>query len=203
MEAGPESAGYRLKKFARRNKGPVAASAALLLVLTLGIIGTSWGLVLAADRAEAEREARKLADERAVEATLAADAEREARELADEKATEARLAADAERAARARAEFQAYVANIAAADAALMAVEVATAKRRLRTAPEALRNWEWHLLLGLSDRSDATLRGHEGKVSSVAFSLDATRMVSGSYDRTIKLWDASVRSHLDSALDTQ
>ena len=34
------------------------------------------------------------------------------------------------------------------------------------------------------------LRGHEDRVYSVAFSADGTRIVSGSHDNTLRLWDA-------------
>ena len=34
-----------------------------------------------------------------------------------------------------------------------------------------------------------TLEGHSGYVRSVAFSPDSKRVASGSYDRTIKIWD--------------
>jgi WD40 repeat protein len=34
----------------------------------------------------------------------------------------------------------------------------------------------------------ATLRGHDGHVSSVAFSPDDKTLASGSYDMTVKLW---------------
>jgi serine/threonine protein kinase/Tfp pilus assembly protein PilF len=47
VAAGPPSAGYRLRKFVRRNKGPVAAGLALAALLVLGTVGTSIGLVWA------------------------------------------------------------------------------------------------------------------------------------------------------------
>jgi eukaryotic-like serine/threonine-protein kinase len=66
VQACPPSLGYRLRKFVRRNRGPVLAVAVVVLSLIAGIIGTSWGLFRAesalqaeADRAEGERIARK------------------------------------------------------------------------------------------------------------------------------------------------
>ena len=41
-----------------------------------------------------------------------------------------------------------------------------------------------------------TLEGHSGSVYSVAFSLDSQRIVSGSHNDTIKLWDAQTGSEL-------
>ncbi len=55
--AGPESAGYRLRKFLRRNRGAVAAVAAVLVVLAAGVVATAWALVgQTRARAEAERQ---------------------------------------------------------------------------------------------------------------------------------------------------
>ena len=47
VQACPPSAGYRLRKFVRRNKGPVLAAFLVMLVLVVGIIGTTWGMIRA------------------------------------------------------------------------------------------------------------------------------------------------------------
>ncbi len=57
--ACPPSAAYRLRKFARRNKGPVVAVSLVLLALVAGIVGTTLGLLQARTAAQAEREARE------------------------------------------------------------------------------------------------------------------------------------------------
>jgi serine/threonine protein kinase len=74
--AGPPSAGYRLRKFARRNKGPVLAAAAVAIALLGGAAITTWQAVRAkraevdARREEANAVAeRARADEEAATAT--------------------------------------------------------------------------------------------------------------------------------------
>src|SRR5438034_5438542 len=78
VEACPPSAGYRLKKFVRRNKGRVVAAGLVLVALLAGIAGTSTGLIRAeqerrnalsaqyaeAERAEGERRAKEEAQTR-------------------------------------------------------------------------------------------------------------------------------------------
>jgi len=49
--ATPPSAGYRVRKFVRRHRGPVVAGSLLLLALVAGIVGTTWGM-MRAHRAE-------------------------------------------------------------------------------------------------------------------------------------------------------
>ena len=68
VTASPPSAVYRLQKFARRNRGPVAAGATLFVLLVAGVIGTSFGMIRARE-AEALAKAEAVrADAEAVEA---------------------------------------------------------------------------------------------------------------------------------------
>lgn len=70
--AGPQSAAYRLRKFVARNKPQVAAGIAVLIVLVLGVVGTSGGLVWALDeRSRSEQASRD-------EASARRDAQRDA-----------------------------------------------------------------------------------------------------------------------------
>ncbi|MFL5341108.1 MAG: protein kinase domain-containing protein [Gemmataceae bacterium] len=67
--ACPPSAGYRLRKFLRKNKRPVLAGSLVLLALIGGIIGTSWQ----AARATRERNQKETARQAAVEQRLRAE----------------------------------------------------------------------------------------------------------------------------------
>src|SRR5262249_2405123 len=51
-------AGYRMRKFVRRNRGPVVAASVVLCCLVGGMAGTSWGLIRATTEAKAARQAR-------------------------------------------------------------------------------------------------------------------------------------------------
>jgi eukaryotic-like serine/threonine-protein kinase len=71
--ACPPSATYKMRKFARRNRGPMLAVSVVLLALVGGIIGTTWGMVRAV---RAQTRAR-------AEEARAKQAEREMKEQAD------------------------------------------------------------------------------------------------------------------------
>ena len=49
VRACPPSAGYRLRKYLRRHKGPVLAAALVVLALVGGLVGTTWGMLRATD----------------------------------------------------------------------------------------------------------------------------------------------------------
>jgi tetratricopeptide (TPR) repeat protein len=101
VEACPPSAGYRFRKFVRRNKGAVVTGLGMFLLLAGGIVGTTWGLIraerarmhaLAARQAEAEQ--RRLAEVNEQKARAAADAERTAKDTAQARAAESQAVLD-------------------------------------------------------------------------------------------------------------
>jgi tetratricopeptide (TPR) repeat protein len=106
---GPPSTGYRLRKFVRRNQGPVRAGVALAALLVLGIVGTSIGLAWAL---EAERAAIAAA---AAEAHQRQDAETQrdrakaAEKLANERLLEVTREKQRARAAETQAKEEAAI----------------------------------------------------------------------------------------------
>jgi tetratricopeptide (TPR) repeat protein len=61
VTAGPPTAAYRVRKFIRRNRPQVIAATLLLMALTAGVLGTTWGMV----RADAQRVRAEKATDRA------------------------------------------------------------------------------------------------------------------------------------------
>jgi serine/threonine protein kinase/WD40 repeat protein len=76
VEARPPSAGYRLRKFVKRNRGPVVAAAVLLLALVAGVIGTTWGMARAVQSERIAREEEQKARRERDDAKAAREAVR-------------------------------------------------------------------------------------------------------------------------------
>jgi serine/threonine protein kinase/tetratricopeptide (TPR) repeat protein len=116
VHACPPSASYRFRKFARRNKGILTASAAVIAALLIGTIASTWQAVRATRYARAETAALALAraNERAANEN-AAKAEA-ARQRAEKSFREARLA------------FKRVLADAVAADGKWAAVPLAARK---------------------------------------------------------------------------
>lgn len=73
IAARPASTLYQLRKFARRNKGAVAAGVAAMVILIGGLVGTSYGLAQALRAREGEAQHRILAEKSEVAAIAARD----------------------------------------------------------------------------------------------------------------------------------
>ena len=216
LEAGPESTIYRFKKTLRKHKGLFIAAAIVFLVLVVGIITTTTESIRAnkqAARAEQEKTRAVSAAKSEANQRLVADKaleEAKAANVVAEQAVEGLVEG------MTIAFQQAYSGNIHAAFAAINQDEQASARRRLNSARDSFALYkdilntktvggldspfalpldhlpfEWRYLHAKNDDSLAVLKGHKNSVNSVALSPDGSRIVSGSGDSTVRLWDVA------------
>jgi len=172
--AGPPSAGYRLRKFVRRNRRHVLAGLIVLLALLAGIAGTTWGLF----RAEAARKVAVAA--RKAEADRA-DGERQAR-----------VQAEAEKAKAERAEQQTLEDYRAATDDAIAQLigskpEVGTKERTYLE--NTLKRWQEFAARQTDDERGQAIRaeGHQriGVLWQKLGRLDDAHLA---YENALNLW---------------
>src|SRR5262249_7813999 len=135
VQACPPSMGYRLSKFARRNKGPVLAASLVALALVVGIIGTTWGMILATDEATERGKAEQQAQERE---ELAEKAERRAKEDRDEAITQKNRVLDQQYA------LGMYPVSRLWRDGGHIQVRRLLDALRPGPGEPDLRGWEWH-----------------------------------------------------------
>ena len=125
VQACPPSAGYRLRKFARKNRTLLAAAgtfAALLLIATLA------AMFAAAQSARLASQSTRLLE-----------TEHELRSTAERRV-------DEERKAKQKLEWNLYLNRIARAQQEVLAQNIGGAEELLEECPVHLRGWEWHFL---------------------------------------------------------
>ncbi|MFN0125433.1 MAG: protein kinase domain-containing protein, partial [Verrucomicrobiales bacterium] len=166
----------RTVKWIRRNPGVFAALSVIALSLTAGATVSTW---LALKEAKAWKEEFK-------QRMAAQDAQAVAMGM-QRKAEIATRQADAN---LRRAEWLVYAGKLMLAQTEFEFGNGGLAGRYLSESQEDLRGWEYRYL---SKRINAqqTLLGHNGTVSSVAFSPDGQRIITGSEDGTAKVWETA------------
>ncbi|PHS06667.1 MAG: hypothetical protein COA78_14100 [Blastopirellula sp.] len=188
IEARPPSAGYKLSKLIRKNRFAVGFAGTVVLLLVIGIGVSTYLAFWAMDKTAVARAAEQKAEESENRATD----DRTIAQLAREKAENAELAAIA---SQEKTEATLARSNYLLADARWNEQRAGDANHLLNQVPEKYRNFEWYLSHRQFLGSDFTCYGHY-QIMSIAFSPDGSRLASGSYHDTIKLWDVQTGSEL-------
>jgi eukaryotic-like serine/threonine-protein kinase len=177
VRARPPSLAYLLGKQLRRHRVPVTAAAVVLLATVIGVV-VSFLQISAALEQEKEAKGEAQDREQKLKATLA------------EKET---LLSEGARAYCELSDREFRNKNVPGSlNWLLRAYEVAPADDPLRPS--------YRHLLAARARSLERLLVHGDKVAAVAFSPDSTRVLTGSADRTARLWDAATGQPLGEPL---
>ena len=195
VHAGPPTAAYRLRKFARKYQAALATAGLFIGLLVLASVFSTWQ-ALRATRAEAVAEERRKEAEKA---------EGQAINDRDEKERQRVRAVEAERAARAerqRAELNAaqarrnlYTAHMQQIQLEWDRSDIARVRELLAkySSPAAekddLRGWEWGYWTRMCEQELRTLKGHEGPVNAVAFNSDGSLVASAGQDGKLCVWN--------------
>jgi len=183
IRARPVGLVERAVKWVRRNPVVSGLVATVLLASTSGAIVSGYFANAARLEATAARNAETEAAERA-------GTEAVAKTLAQQETKRAEAEAKRAEEQLQRAEWLVYAGKLSLAQSAFAEGNGAVAMQHLEECQWNLRGWEHHHLWTLYNSNQRTLRGHTGRVSSVALSPDGTRILTGSWDYTAKVWDA-------------
>jgi serine/threonine protein kinase len=169
----------------KRRRVQLVLAGAVLLLLLAGALGVG----LAALWQVAERE-KASAETARGEAEIARDGQKAAREESEKARDLAEKAHDREKQTREKLAVVEYGRTMQLAHQEWRENNLVVTRALLDGSDPRLRGWEWHYLDRIFDSSLLTLKGHTGFVNAVSWSPDGSRLLTGSGDRTAKVWDA-------------
>ncbi len=173
--ARPPSLLDEFQKTVRRHKFGFAAATAVMAALFLGLVASAWQAVEATRARKAEAQQRMAAQQSEALAMVERRKAEAERQRAEEQLG--------------RAEWLLYASKLTLAQNDFETGNGGLAQHHLDECPPNLRGWE-HRYLQARLNAKQTLTGHRSAVTSVAFSPDGQRIVTGSEDGTAKVWDA-------------
>jgi len=180
--AGPETAMYRVQKFVRRHAGSVTTVALIAAAIILGLVVSTVMYLQAEEARQKEVAARSQAEQATKEEAVARTRAEQAEEATKQKAEELRRTL--------------YANSIQLADAKYREGNIKRVRELLNACPNDLRGWEWEHLNHILDQSDVSITTNQDGVVSMALSPDGKRIVSGGWDKTIKVWDVASSGEL-------
>jgi eukaryotic-like serine/threonine-protein kinase len=172
--AVPPSVGYRLRKFVRRNRGPVVAAACVLVAIVGGLIGATFGVV----ESQKQREVVSLLQQ--------TEQARQDAETARDQLGREKHQTELGRETLSRVE---YARSVDLAHREYLANNIGRAQELLDACRGDLRGWEWRYVDRLMNGNLRTLR-HESRVTAVAANADGSRVVTGETNSAVRLWDS-------------
>jgi WD40 repeat protein/tRNA A-37 threonylcarbamoyl transferase component Bud32 len=169
-------------KLVKRN--PVEAMfVTVILALLIGGAGLVYAKYL--DAKEKERIAKVNADEANKQTGIANDKTGQLAQKTRDLQDEVRRTKEAERLAKRQRDN----ATILMAQGDFANNNALLARERLAEIEPENRGWEWHYLKRQFEGGLFCLNGHTGGVISVGMNADGSRIVTGSFDQTARVWD--------------
>ncbi len=200
VEACPPTASYRMRKFARKYRTPLAVAGAFVLLLITGATVSAWQAIRATSAEQTARSSEQAARLSEQVAQKRKDEADEAKQLAEQRRDDLAAVNDSLRRANYVADMN--LARVAWDENNLSRAHELLEKHRLRPGGTDLRGFEWHYLRRLLQSELLTVKAHAGVVLAVAFTPDGKRLVTSGSSRPwynvagqrlpdgVKFWDA-------------
>ncbi len=183
VEACPPTAGYRLRKFGRKYRTPLAVAGAFMVVLVLGVVASTWQAIRATVAEGAAQNRKRDADE--------------ARGIAEKRRDEVAVVNQNLKQTMGDLRLALYVSDLNRAykswdEGNVQRVEELLERHRPTGDLEDLRGVEWYYLRRLSARlRPGRIADAQSAIWSLAISPDGNTVATRSRSGVINVWDAT------------